>query len=99
MGKLNEEVSPRENSRAPALKSPSMKEPEYFDGTQAHRLRGFIQDCQLIFHNDPENFLSDKKKVFYSTSFLTGTAGKWIEPYLASISNEDTFYPQKLEAI
>ncbi|MBW0564794.1 hypothetical protein O181_104509 [Austropuccinia psidii MF-1] len=66
-----------------------MKAPDSFYGTQAHKLRGFIQSCQLIFHNDPANFFSHRKKVLYSTSFLTGRAGKWIETYLSNISNED----------
>ncbi|MBW0588783.1 hypothetical protein O181_128498 [Austropuccinia psidii MF-1] len=42
---------------------------------------------------DGKNFFSNRKKVLYSTSFLTGTAGKWIEPYLSNISNE---YPSYL---
>ncbi|MBW0575294.1 hypothetical protein O181_115009 [Austropuccinia psidii MF-1] len=92
MGQLTQAVTPRDNSKAPALKTPSMKAPNSFDGTQAHKLRGFIQSCQLIFHNDPENFFSDRNKVLYSTSFLTGRAGKWIEPYLSNISNEDPSY-------
>ncbi|MBW0470218.1 hypothetical protein O181_009933 [Austropuccinia psidii MF-1] len=93
MGKLTQAVSPRDNSNAPEFKTPLMKEHDSFDGTQAHKLRGFIQSCQLIFHNDPANFFSDRKKVLYSTSFLTGRAGKWIEPYLSIISNE---YPSYL---
>ncbi|MBW0593948.1 hypothetical protein O181_133663 [Austropuccinia psidii MF-1] len=92
MGQLTQAVTPRDNSKAPAFKTPSMKASDSFYGTQAHKLRGFIQSCQLIFHNDPENFFSDKKKVLYSTSFLTGRAGKWIEPYLSNISNEDPSY-------
>ncbi|MBW0527959.1 hypothetical protein O181_067674 [Austropuccinia psidii MF-1] len=35
------------------FKTPSMKAPDSFDGTQANKLRGFSQYCQLIFHNDP----------------------------------------------
>ncbi|MBW0546670.1 hypothetical protein O181_086385 [Austropuccinia psidii MF-1] len=70
-----------------------MKAPYFFDGTQAHKLRGFIQCCQPNFQNDPANFFSERKKVLYSTSFLTGRAGKWIEPYLSNISNEDPSYP------
>ncbi|MBW0550287.1 hypothetical protein O181_090002 [Austropuccinia psidii MF-1] len=89
MGQLTQEVSPRENFKTPAFKTPSMRAPDSFDGTQAHELRGFIQSCQLIFHNDPANFFSDRKKVLYSTPFLTGRAGKWIEPYFTNISNED----------
>ncbi|MBW0495361.1 hypothetical protein O181_035076 [Austropuccinia psidii MF-1] len=91
MRQLTQEVAPRDNSKAPAFKTPSMKAPDTFDGTQAHKLRGFIQSCRLIFHNDPANLFSDRKKIIYSTSFLTGRSGKWIEPYLSNISNEDPF--------
>ncbi|MBW0523828.1 hypothetical protein O181_063543 [Austropuccinia psidii MF-1] len=65
MAQLCQAASPRDNSKAPAFNTPSMKAPYPFDGTQAHKLRGFIQSCQLIFHNDPENFFSDRKKVLY----------------------------------
>ncbi|MBW0556267.1 hypothetical protein O181_095982 [Austropuccinia psidii MF-1] len=92
MGQLTHAVALRDNFKAPEFNTPSMKAPDYFDGTQAHKLRGFIQSCQLIFYNDPENFFSDRKKLLYSTSFLTGRAGKWIEPYLSNISNEDPSY-------
>ncbi|MBW0502261.1 hypothetical protein O181_041976 [Austropuccinia psidii MF-1] len=76
MGQLSQEEARRDNSKSPEFKTPSMKEPDTFDGTQADKLRGFIQSCQLTFHNDPENFFSDSKKVVYSTSFLTGRSGK-----------------------
>ncbi|MBW0586538.1 hypothetical protein O181_126253, partial [Austropuccinia psidii MF-1] len=92
MGQLTQAAAPRDTSKAPAFKTPSMKAPDSFDHTKAYELRGFIQSCQLVFHNDPANFFSDRKKVLYSTSFLTGRAGKWIEPYLSNISNEDPSY-------
>ncbi|MBW0506471.1 hypothetical protein O181_046186 [Austropuccinia psidii MF-1] len=92
MEQLTQAVSPRENSNAPEFKTPSIREPNSFYGTQGHKLRGFIQSCQLVFHNDPVKFFSDRNKVLYSTSFLTGRAGKWIEPYLSNISNEDPSY-------
>ncbi|MBW0479935.1 hypothetical protein O181_019650 [Austropuccinia psidii MF-1] len=92
MGQLSQAAAPRDNSKSPAFKTPSMKAPDSFYGTQIHKLRGFIKYCQLIFHNDPANFFSDRKTVLYSTSFLTGRAGKWIEPYLSNISNEDPSY-------
>ncbi|MBW0580278.1 hypothetical protein O181_119993 [Austropuccinia psidii MF-1] len=63
MGQLTQEVSPRDNSKAPALKTPSMKAPDSFDGTQAYKLRAFIKSFQFIFHNDPANLFSDRKKV------------------------------------
>ncbi|MBW0522763.1 hypothetical protein O181_062478 [Austropuccinia psidii MF-1] len=92
MGQLTQAVTPTDNSKAPAFKTQSMKATDSFDSTQAHKLRVFIQSCQLIFHNYPENFFSDRKKVLYSTSFLTGRAGKWIEAYLSDISSEDPSY-------
>ncbi|MBW0585953.1 hypothetical protein O181_125668 [Austropuccinia psidii MF-1] len=92
MGQIAQAVSPRDTSKAAAFKTPSMKAPDSFDGTKAYKLRRFIQSCQLIFHNDPETFFSDRKNVLYSTSFLTGRAGKWIEPYLSNISNADPSY-------
>ncbi|MBW0471957.1 hypothetical protein O181_011672 [Austropuccinia psidii MF-1] len=63
MGKLSQEAAPRDNYKASSFKTPSIKAPDPFDGTQAHKLRGFIQSCQFVFHNDPEDFLSDRKKV------------------------------------
>ncbi|MBW0494639.1 hypothetical protein O181_034354 [Austropuccinia psidii MF-1] len=93
MGKLTQAVTPRDNSKAPSFKTPSMKAPDSFCRAQANKLRGFIQSFQFIFHNDPKNFFSDRKKALYSTSFLTGRAGKCIEPYLSNIFNE---YPSYL---
>ncbi|MBW0533250.1 hypothetical protein O181_072965 [Austropuccinia psidii MF-1] len=68
MAQITQSVAPRDNSRAPELKTTSMKAPVFFDGTQAHKLRGFIQSCQLIFHNDTANLFSDRKKVLDSTA-------------------------------
>ncbi|MBW0570011.1 hypothetical protein O181_109726 [Austropuccinia psidii MF-1] len=61
-----------EVSRPPALKTASMKALECFYGTQPFKVKSFIQYCQLIFHNDPENFTQDRMKVLYATSFLVG---------------------------
>ncbi|MBW0499192.1 hypothetical protein O181_038907 [Austropuccinia psidii MF-1] len=87
-----QEASSSESSRPPAFKTPSMKEPECFDGTQPFKVRSFIQSCQLIFHNYLENFSQDRKKFFYATSFLIGRAKKWIEPYLSNRTNKDSNY-------
>ncbi|MBW0512703.1 hypothetical protein O181_052418 [Austropuccinia psidii MF-1] len=43
IGKLTQQVLPRDTSRAPEFNTPSMKEPDSFDGTKAYKLRGFIQ--------------------------------------------------------
>ncbi|MBW0489688.1 hypothetical protein O181_029403 [Austropuccinia psidii MF-1] len=67
-----------EVSRPPAFKTPSMKAPEYFDGTQPFKVRSCIQSCQLIFHNDLANFSQDRNKVLYATSILVCRDSKWI---------------------
>ncbi|MBW0506160.1 hypothetical protein O181_045875 [Austropuccinia psidii MF-1] len=89
MGHLTKEASPSGNSGAPEFKTPSMKAPSSCDGHKAHKLRGFLPSCHLNFHNYPEKFFSDRKKVLYSNLFLTGRARKCIERYLSNISNED----------
>ncbi|MBW0543599.1 hypothetical protein O181_083314 [Austropuccinia psidii MF-1] len=91
-GQLTQAVAPRDTSRAPSFKTPSTKAPDSFDGTKAYKLRGFIQSCKLILHNNLEIFFSAREKVFYSTSFLTGRAGKWIEPYLLHITSLEPSY-------
>ncbi|MBW0515444.1 hypothetical protein O181_055159 [Austropuccinia psidii MF-1] len=85
-------ASSSESSRPPALKTPSMKAPECLDGTQPFKVRSFIQSCQLIFHNDPENLSQDRKKVLYATSFVIGRAAKWVEPHLSNLTNQDSNY-------
>ncbi|MBW0528024.1 hypothetical protein O181_067739 [Austropuccinia psidii MF-1] len=92
MGHLAQAVATSDTLKAPAFKTPSMKAHESFYGTKAYKLRGSIQSRKLIFHNDPENFSSDRKKVLYSTYLLTGRAGKWIELYVSNISNKDPYY-------
>ncbi|MBW0519443.1 hypothetical protein O181_059158 [Austropuccinia psidii MF-1] len=58
-----------EASRPPAFKTPSMKAPECFDGTQPFNVRSSIQSCQLIFHNDLTNFSQDRKKFSITLHF------------------------------
>ncbi|MBW0501609.1 hypothetical protein O181_041324 [Austropuccinia psidii MF-1] len=65
-----------EASRPPAFKTPYTKAPEFINGTQPLRVSSFIQNFQLIFHNNPENFLQVRKKVLYATSFLIGRDSK-----------------------
>ncbi|MBW0521296.1 hypothetical protein O181_061011 [Austropuccinia psidii MF-1] len=84
--------SSSESSRPPALKTPSMKTPDCFYGTQPFKVRSFIQSCQVNFHNEPEDFSQDRKKILYATSFLIDRAAKWIEPYLSNLTNQDPSY-------
>ncbi|MBW0574962.1 hypothetical protein O181_114677 [Austropuccinia psidii MF-1] len=85
-------ASSSEASNPPAFKTPSMKAPECFDGTQPFKFRSFIQSCQLIFHIDLADFSQDRKKVLYGTSFLIGRTAKWIEPYLYNPTYKESNY-------
>ncbi|MBW0487584.1 hypothetical protein O181_027299 [Austropuccinia psidii MF-1] len=85
-------ASSSEASIPPAFKTPYIKAPECFDGTQPFKVRSVIQSCQLIFHNDPANFSQGRKKVLYATSFFIGRAAKWIEPYFSNLTNQDPNY-------
>ncbi|MBW0555882.1 hypothetical protein O181_095597 [Austropuccinia psidii MF-1] len=76
MQKITQAVSPRNNYRAAEFKTPSVNTPHSFHGNKAHKLRELIHSYKLIFHNDPEEFFSDKKKALSSASFLTDRARK-----------------------
>ncbi|MBW0541626.1 hypothetical protein O181_081341 [Austropuccinia psidii MF-1] len=82
-------ASSYESPIPPAFNTPSMKAPEFFDGTQPFKFRSFIQSFKLIFNTHLLNFSQDRKKVLYATSFHICRAAKWIEPYL---SNKDPSY-------
>ncbi|MBW0593344.1 hypothetical protein O181_133059 [Austropuccinia psidii MF-1] len=85
-------ASSSEAPRPQAFKTPFMNAPECFDGTQPFKFRSLIQSCQLIFHDDPENFSQDRKKVLYATSFHIFRAAKWIEHYFSNLTNQDPNY-------
>ncbi|MBW0578409.1 hypothetical protein O181_118124 [Austropuccinia psidii MF-1] len=85
-------ASSYEASIPPALKTPSMKAPECFDGTQPVKGRSFIQSFQLIFHNNLANFSQERKKALYSTSFLIFRAAIFIDPYISNLTNKDPSY-------
>ncbi|MBW0572735.1 hypothetical protein O181_112450 [Austropuccinia psidii MF-1] len=76
-------------SRPPAFKTQSMKALECFDGTQPFKVRISIQSCQLICNNNQANFSQERKKVLHATSFLNGSAAKWIELNLSNVTNQD----------
>ncbi|MBW0478179.1 hypothetical protein O181_017894 [Austropuccinia psidii MF-1] len=65
MGQLTQEVSPREISRAPAFKTPSMKAPDSFDG----RARKWIEPCLSNISNEDPSYLLNNWKLFETLLF------------------------------
>jgi hypothetical protein len=64
-----------------------MKAPDKFDGEHSSKLRGFLQSCKILFSNDPATFSLDRQKVLYASSYLSGRASQWFEPYLELLSS------------
>ncbi|MBW0586153.1 hypothetical protein O181_125868 [Austropuccinia psidii MF-1] len=64
MEELTQSVTPRDNSKAPAFKTPSMKAPDSFDGTQAHKLRLFIKSYPSYILNNLPFFESQPFTLF-----------------------------------
>ncbi|MBW0468721.1 hypothetical protein O181_008436 [Austropuccinia psidii MF-1] len=56
MGQLSQAEALRDNSKAPAFKTLSMKVPDSFDGTKAHKLKGFIQSYPSYLLNNWQLF-------------------------------------------
>ncbi|MBW0489039.1 hypothetical protein O181_028754 [Austropuccinia psidii MF-1] len=63
MGQLSQAAAPRDNSKAPSFKTPSMKAPDSFDGTQAHKVRGACKSIEPYISNisneDPSYLLNN----------------------------------------
>ncbi|MBW0474988.1 hypothetical protein O181_014703 [Austropuccinia psidii MF-1] len=74
-----QEASSSVSSRPSAFKTPFMKAPECFDGTQPFNVRSFIQSFQLIFHNNPANFSQDISLYISDFRSLVSRGGAWGE--------------------
>ncbi|KAG6326307.1 hypothetical protein ID866_12782 [Astraeus odoratus] len=59
-----------------------VREPDTFDGTDPKKLREFLIQCELNFHDRPQAFCLDSQKVSFALSFLKGIALAWFEPDL-----------------
>ncbi|KAG6327626.1 hypothetical protein ID866_11463 [Astraeus odoratus] len=57
-------------------------EPDTFNSTDPKKLREFLVQCKLNFHNRPQAFRSDVQKVGFALSFLKGIALAWFKPDL-----------------
>ena len=80
-------VAAESTSSRPAFRTPEMKKPDTYDGASPAKLRVFLQQCKLIFSNDPCTFPNDRAKTIYASSYLTGKAFDWIQPYLEVLEN------------
>ena len=86
---LAAQARPASAPEGPTFRTPSMRAPDNFDGTNPSKLRAYIQSSNLIFHNNQRSFPNDRQKVIYAVGYLTGKCAKWIKPFLSQLENED----------
>ena len=63
-----------------------LREPDTFNGSDASKLRVFILQCHLHFQDRANAFTSDRAKVAYALSYLTGPPLGWFEPGLFALT-------------
>jgi hypothetical protein len=73
-----------------------LREPELFTEKDPKKLKAFIFQCQLYFHN--LDFNSDSKKVTFALSYLRDVAQEWFEPGISRLTNEPPEWFDNLEA-
>ncbi|MBW0506292.1 hypothetical protein O181_046007 [Austropuccinia psidii MF-1] len=69
MGQLTQAVSPRDTSKAPEFKTPSMKAPDLFDGTKAYKAGKWIEPYFSNISNEDPSYLLNNWKLFETQLF------------------------------
>ncbi|KAF8629583.1 hypothetical protein AX17_005619 [Amanita inopinata Kibby_2008] len=56
--------------------------PDTFDSASPQKLREFLVSCNLVFHDRPDAFEDDSRRIRFIISYLKGAALDWFEPAL-----------------
>jgi len=80
-------------NRASAPKSHQSKThiPDIFDGSDPHKLNHFLFQCRLFFCANPSQFSTNKEKINFTLTYLSGVAQDWFE---VALQQEDLSYMQ-----
>ena len=79
----NVHPQPAPNAPATLVALPTrLREPDTFNSSDVNKLQVFILQCSLHFQDHANTFSSDRAKVVYTLSFLTGPALSWFKPRL-----------------
>jgi len=62
-----------------------------FDGSNPHKLNHFLFQCRLFFHANPLQFSTDKEKINFAMTYLSGVAQDGFE---VTLQQEDLGYTQ-----
>src|SRR5882762_8358812 len=63
-------------------RSPKIKEPASFAGTDPTKLQEFLAQCLLTFNTEPRCYQRDEAQVMFVASYLTEAAASWFQPFL-----------------
>jgi transposase InsO family protein len=64
-----------------AVKSVKIRPPEPFNGTRS-KLRGFLTQLDMYIQMNREKLVNEADKVLFATTYLTGPAFDWFEPFV-----------------
>ena len=67
--------------------------PEKYDGTRGMKAETFISQIGLYMLACPDRFPTDKSKVSFAISYLTGHASRWAQPYLEELFGDGENIP------
>jgi len=62
-----------------------------FYSSDPHKLSHFLFQCQLFFHANPSQFTTDKEKINFAMTYLSGIAQDWFK---VTLQQEDLGYVQ-----
>ncbi|CAG8629831.1 4306_t:CDS:2, partial [Acaulospora colombiana] len=62
--------------------STKIKDPTPFDGTNAAKIRIFVDECQVAFRARPRTYADDRAKINFALQYLSGAALALFSPYL-----------------
>jgi hypothetical protein len=68
-------------------KGPDARSPDKFDGSDRNKLRQFLAQCRVVFLNHERRFASERARILYAASYLTGVAADWFEPFTLDLNN------------
>ncbi len=63
-------------------REPKVNNPETYSGERA-KLSNFLAQVQLVINLQPSRFASESAKIFFTGSYLRGTAFTWFQPLLS----------------
>ncbi|CEP17737.1 hypothetical protein, partial, partial [Parasitella parasitica] len=65
-----------------------VKEPNVFSGKAAY-CNSFFSQLFLVYTSDPARFETDRSKIIYAISYMSGVAFQYMEPYLQKVYTDD----------